>query len=329
MGKISIPDLEKSIHSLLVKTGMNMEHVGMVTDVYMRATLRSAGHHDIHDLFSRINDLQKNNINNHPNIIKTTGFGAIECFDGDNGLGEICTYFVTEKSMELAERHGIGFCAIRNSNHFLSAAPFVEMADGKGFLTLVFSKSPGGMSLPDANVNIIGNNPFGYAAGFEEGRILFDICLAYSSYGKMGEKVKNNEEVPVYWGLDSEGIPTSDPGKILESGLFMPIGGHKGFGLAILVEILTTVISNGVILNQREEETGLKGKYSQTAISIDIKKIMGLGEYEQRNQEMVNIFRQLHPDIVIPGQRTEQAREKIMQLGYFELEEDVLKKLVE
>lgn len=325
--KISIIDLEDKIKSLLLKAGMNKDNAEKVTDIYMRATYRGVEHHDIYDLLGRIKQLKENKVTANPQYHQISRFGAIECYDGDNALGELNSYFIVEKSMELAGLHGIGLCTIRNSNHFLSAAPFVELAEEEKFLTVIMSKSPGGLSLPGANKNITGNNPFGYATGYNEGKILFDICCAYSSFGKMRAKAKNDETVPEYWGNDKEGNPSSNPKEILDSGLYMPIGEHKGFGIALLIELLTAVIGEGAILNQGIEDTGYKGKCTQTAISIDIGKIMDVDMYTDRVQQMVNILRQLYPDVYIPGQRSVNEKEKVKEIGYFELSNELIDKM--
>lgn len=327
MKKIMINTMEKMIERLLLSTGINHEDVKKVTDVYMRAMYRDVGHHDIKNLPGRINALKENKINPNPNIQKISGFGGLECYDGDNGLGELCSYFVTKRSIELSKENGIGFCSVRNSNHFLSAAPYVELADEMGFLTIVMSKSPTGISLPGANKNIIGNNPFGFAAGYDQGRILFDICCAYSSFGKMKQKADKGEEVPEFWGCDANGEPTSDPNKISKSGLYMPMGEHKGFGIALLVEILTSILSEGTILDQGMEEVEFKGRYSQTAISINIQNIMDMRNYRKRNQQMVNTLKELFPNIYIPGERSTEVKEQIKEKGYFEVDDQVAEQI--
>ncbi|WP_168203579.1 Ldh family oxidoreductase [Oceanispirochaeta crateris] len=324
---IPIADLEHRIKALLLNVGVNAENTEKVTDVYMRASYREVGHHDIHDLLSRIGQIKEKAIKPNPVYKLLTDFGGIQCYDGDNALGELNSYFITEKSMELAELHGIGYCTIRNSNHFLAAAPFVEMADEKGFLTIVMSKSPGGLSLPGVDKNLTGNNPFGYAAGYNDGKLLFDICCAYSSFGKMQAMKDEGQLVPEYWGNDRNGQPSTKPEEILESGLYMPIGEHKGFGIALLVELLSSVLGDGVLLNQELKDSEMKGKYTQSALSIDIKKIMTVDKFKDRVQQMVDILRGIDPKIYIPGQRSIQAKAKIDELGYFQISDDLIGKM--
>lgn len=327
MGQIGIEKLEKRMIELCIDHGLCGADARVMSEVYMRASYRGVGHHDIHDLFGRFNALDKGLIKSTPQIKKISEFGGMEVWDGDCGLGEICTYHVTKRSMALAQAHGIGFATIRNSNHFLAAAPYVEMADEGGFLTIVMSKSPGGLSLPGADKNIMGNNPFGFAASYGSGQILLDICNAYSSFGKMQQKMIAGESVPEYWGNDAEGRPTSDAKSIFESGLYMPMGEHKGFGMAIMIELFTSIIAEGAILNEDQLKSGLRGSYTQTAISIDVSKLMPELTYRERVKRMTEIFKHLYPDIYIPGQRSMQVRQAIQEKGYFEMEDSLLEKL--
>lgn len=327
MGRIKIEDLRTRMQVLCVEHGMPDEDAKVMTEVYMRASYRGVGHHDVYDLFSRFNALDKGRINRVPQLKKVTEFGGMEVWDGDYGLGELCCHHITKRSMALASQHGIGFATIRNSNHFLAAAPYVDMADEAGYLTIVMSKSPGGISLPGAQQNIIGNNPFGFAAGHGDGQVLFDICNAYSSYGKMRQKAADGESVPEYWGNDRDGKPTTNPQEILDSGLYMPMGNHKGFGLAIMIELFSSIIAGGEILCEGEQVSGLKGPYTQSAISIDVSKLMPELTYRERVKRMTELFKGLYPDIYVPGERSVKVKKMINQQGYFEISDDLLERL--
>lgn len=321
--RINIDNLKKYLTDSLCSHGLSKEHAAIVADVYYRATLRGVGHHEIDSLPARYKHLDRAEINPRPEIKKIGGMGAMELYDGDNGMGELCTMYITQKSMKLAEEHGIGFASIRNSNHFLSAAPFTEYAEELGYFSTVMSKSPAGLSLPGADKDLMGNNPFGYSAAAVDSALLFDICFAYSSYGKMNKYINEGKSIPEHWGRDKEGKPTTNPQDVMDSQLFMPMGEHKGFGLAIWVELMTSILAGGNILNQKENETSLKGEYSQTAISINVEKLLGPEEFSKRNTEMKRIFRELYPDVYFPGQGSLKSKESILKKGFFEVDKDL------
>ncbi len=146
-GQIKIEVLMELLKDKLKAKGLPEDHAKAVADVYVRANYRGVGHHDINDFLSRIKQLEKGQVNHAANLSLRTEFGGLESWDGDNGLGELCAWHVTKRSMALAKEHGIGFATIANSNHFLAAAPYSDIADEEGFMTLIMSKSPSGVSL--------------------------------------------------------------------------------------------------------------------------------------------------------------------------------------
>lgn len=304
-----------------MKRGLNEEDASRVTDVYYRATLRGVGHHEIDSLPGRFDHLEKGETNPAASITKIGGMGALELYDGDNGMGELCSLFATERSMELAASQGIGFVSVRNSNHFLAAAPYTEYAEEKGFFTTILSKSPSGLTIPGAGKDLMGNNPFGYSAAAADGSLLFDVCFSYSSFGKMGLLARQGKSIPSYWGEDSEGQPTENPADVLESKLYLAMGEHKGFGLAMWVELMTSVLGGGTIL--RDEESKLPGMYTQTAISINTEALPGPGSMAERTTRMKELFREMYPEIYFPGQGSLRNKEAILQQGFVEVDPEL------
>ena len=202
MVKIKIQELEEKILSCLEQAGMDRENALTMTEVYIRATYRSVGHHDINDFTNRLDALKGGSLTANPKNQK--GLLFLMLWKGMTAItdrGELCTSFVTMRSMILAEQFGIGLATIRNSNHFLSPPhPIVRWQKRRDSLLLFYPNPRGAFLFPGQKRNIMGNNPFGFAAGYDEGKVLFDICCAYSSYGKMGDKIKKGQRVPDYWG---------------------------------------------------------------------------------------------------------------------------------
>ncbi len=114
--------------------GMSAANAAILADVYVRSTLRGVGHHDICDLPLRIAAFREGRMNPDPRITPCGGSDAVEAWDGDNGPGELCAVHVVQRAQALASCHGIGLATIRSSNHFLAAAPYVQMAAERGYL---------------------------------------------------------------------------------------------------------------------------------------------------------------------------------------------------
>src|SRR5699024_6678484 len=129
------------INSLLEQMGVNNLDSQIISDIYIRSTLRNVGHHDIYDLPRRLEMLDKGVINKNPKINLNKSYGSIENYDGDNGLGEVCTSFILERAQKLADSNGIGFCSVYNSNHFLATAPYLEKSAEAGYFTLIWTSA--------------------------------------------------------------------------------------------------------------------------------------------------------------------------------------------
>ncbi len=315
-GQIGVDELESFIIELLQAAGLTPTNARTTAKVYIRATLRGVGHHDINDLANRLSLIESGRVKPNPNITLLHKYQAVESYDGDNGLGEICCSFIMEQAMRLAGEYGIGFCTVRHSNHFLAASPYAEQAAEKDYLGLIYSRAVNTMGAPGASRNFLGNNPFGFAVMSDQGfPLMLDISMAYSSYGKLKEKIKAGGTVPDYWGMNANHQPTSDPKEILQGGMFNPLAGHKGFGLALLGEIMTGVLSNGEILDETNPNIPSPEISSQTAIAIKIAALMPVEYFQARVSDIINRVKDLEPDVKMPGRQSSENKKRYLSQG--------------
>lgn len=331
MRSVQLVDIKKIMYDLLCAVGMNHENAEIFTDVYMRATLRGVGHHDIYDILGRISSFYNKKVNPNPEIQLSSKFEALESYDGNNGPGELCCPFIIKKGMELAEKHGIGFCTIKNSNHFLSAAPYVEKAAEEGYLAMIFTRTFPCMGIPGGSKNLIGNAPMGFATETDHGySLMLDICLAYASYGNLNAMAAAGESVPGNWGADAAGKPTTDPAAISHGGVPYTIGGHKGFGLALMVEVLTGILSGGQIIDEINPIFGESaGIYSQTAIVIKVDGLIPMETYRAKVSEMIERINAKSPGVRIPGQASFEKKSRFEDAGSIQLKLELIDKMNE
>ena len=327
MIKVELKKLENYLLDVFRAGGLNSENAAAAADVYMRATLRGVGHHDIYDLPSRIQKLKSASVAANPEYKKLAAFGSIESWDAGNGLGEVVCVYAMNRAMDLAGQYGMGLCAMRNTNHFLAAAPYVEMASEKGFVALMLSKGKVSMGAPDKAGTCMSALPMGFAYSTEEEYpVMLDACMAYASFGKLEAMAKTGETTKEWWGYDEEGNPTTDP-KAMAKGTRLPIGGHKGFGLAMLGEVLTSVLSFGPVLDEEETVDGLKNNSSHTAIAIKADALMDMAAFKKRTSTLSNNAKALSPGLHIPGMGSYKCRVKFTSAGGIELENELVDKL--
>lgn len=325
--KVRWCELKDFIVNLLRGVGLSEKNAKIMADVVIRATARGVGHHDVHDLPWRLEEISKGNINPNPRIELLNKYKALESYRGDNGPGEICCSFIMERAKRLADEYGIGLCTICDSNHYLASAPYVEKAAEEGYLAILFTRGLPVMGAPSRKEHVISSCPMGFAAAStKDYPIVHDICLAYASYGTLNKKVKKGECVPIHWGVDKDGRPTSDP-KALIDGTIWPIGQHKGFGLAILGEILTGILSGGQVIDEPNPETGKVGVASQTAIVLRPDKLMGSKVFETKVTELIDRMEARAPGLHIPGQNSYKNKKQIEEEDSVFIEDSVFEEL--
>ncbi|GAB6088841.1 hypothetical protein JCM12856_04340 [Spirochaeta dissipatitropha] len=255
---------------------MKHSNAAAVADIFYRASLRKLGHHDIHDLPGRLQRLTGDINKANPLFTDVHDFAAVHVFDGDSGLGELCCCHALNSAIARAGKFGIGMSSVRHSNHFLAAYPFVQMGVEAGFITIIYSNTDPSMVGPDCPEAVIGNNPVGFGApmpnqdstnGRGTGGMLLDTSLAYSSIGNLLSLQREGGSIPDYWALNSDCEPTTDPAEAVEGWRVKPIGGHKGFGMALMHEILTGVFSGGETSTDIQIPGGMN-THSQTIVAI-------------------------------------------------------------
>jgi LDH2 family malate/lactate/ureidoglycolate dehydrogenase len=163
--------------------------------------------------------------------------------DGQDGFGFVVGMRAINEAMAMAGEFGIGIVSVRRSTHFGMAASYVLPAIEAGFIALVFSNASPAMPPWGGREGLLGTNPF--AAGAPGGALapfLLDMSPAVAARGKIRRAERRGETIPIGYALDAQGQPTTDP-KAALGGVVLPIGGYKGSGLSMLMDIFGGVIS--------------------------------------------------------------------------------------
>ena len=217
--------------------------------------------------------------------------------------------------MDLARKNGIGFATVKRSNHFLAASPYCEIGAENGFLLMVFSNTDPCMSFPGGDKNVIGNNPLGFGLPRASGaNLVFDVCMAYSSLGNMRSYVKNGQSIPGHWAKDSVGNWTTDPKAALDGGSIQPMAQHKGFGLALMTESLTGLLSGGATGNRVASGGGIN-THNQSVIAFDLAAFGGVPAVGERADDLAARLKADDPRIRLPGEHSQTERTRLQAEG--------------
>jgi LDH2 family malate/lactate/ureidoglycolate dehydrogenase len=299
---------------LLVAAGLPPSDAADVADIFTRASLRGLGHHDISFLPQRLGWLTEGGVKARPEMGLIGSGPAFERWEGDYGLGELLCRRAAERAIELCKKSGVSYVTVRHSNHFLAAEPYLELGVGAGCMLAVWSNTDACMTSPSGARNVIGNNPmgFGVEAG-DSGAILLDQCMAYSSLGNLKALARAGQAVPEYWGFDAEGRPATDPAAILSGGV-RPIGGHKGFNLAVMHECLTGILSGGDTLDELKPAGGVNG-HNQAVLAFNLDSFGGRATVGDRVSSLIKRLKGKAPEARVPGEHSRSFKATALKDG--------------
>ncbi len=328
MKKIELKNLHTTLEELLMKLGLSKEDASRVTGVYMDATYRGVGHHDIYDIPWRLKSLKLGRVNPSTSLPVLGKYGAMEQCDGENALGELICDLATERAMKLADEYGIGVCACRNTNHFLCGATYSQRAAEKGYIAMVFAKEFIDVGPKAAEKPCISSLPLSWSYPTDTNEVVMDFCLAYTSVGQLKDCVKKEKKIKPWWGVDGDGQYCDEPKIVKEEGMRLMVGDHKGFALAMFGEVITGVLSGGTVMDEPKVDGMNYSTTSHTIIVMKANAFQSQEEFEKRASIVGNRAKELSGvDLHLPGDGSRKNREKILAQGYIELEEDLIEKI--
>src|SRR5918998_2573073 len=238
------PDAAKAFtQALLTAHGLPDDDAEIVAECLVKADLRGVDTHGIMRLPGYLDRLRRGLINARPHLEAKRVTPVAALIDGQDGFGFVVATRAMSAAIAVAAAYGIGIVAVRRSTHFGMAAQYVLQAIEAGYLSLVFTNASPSMPPWGGREALLGTSPFAAGApGGREAPFVLDMSPAVAARGKIRRAERRGERIPEGYALDAEGRPTTDPVKALQ-GVVLPIGGPKGSGIAMLMDIFGGVIS--------------------------------------------------------------------------------------
>jgi ureidoglycolate dehydrogenase (NAD+) len=241
--------------------------------------------------------------------------------DGGSGMGMPACCLAMITAIDKARTNTIAWAGVRNSNHFGAARYYADLAACHDMIGIVMSNADPNMVAPGGKGNLIGNNLLANAvpAG-EEHPILLDIALRAVAAGKILAMKSLGQPIPPTWLTDAERLPVAEVGEWLATGAMgamVPIAGHNGYGIALLIETLAALLPGAEVLNDAKNwiaNPSAKGRLGQDIIVINPAAILPIGDFKRRINEMI---RKIHDSpkamdsarIWLPGEIEWERRE--------------------
>lgn len=215
--------------------------------------------------------------------------GAVAILDGRDGVGQVIAARAMEQAIERAQAHGIAVVAVRNSNHFGTAAYFTRLAPRRGCVGILATNGSPAMAPWGGRVKAVGTNPWSIAvpAG-RYGVAVLDIANTAVARGKIYLARERGAPIPLGWALDASGEPTTDPVAALK-GLISPMGAHKGYAISFMVDVLAGVLTGsgfagGVAGPYQADARSLCG---HLALALDITAFTALEAFDARMEDLI------------------------------------------
>jgi LDH2 family malate/lactate/ureidoglycolate dehydrogenase len=240
--------LRDFIARAFVAAGMPAADAATVAALMTEADLQGSDGHGVIRLASYLKRIRAGGINLHPDIHIVEERAATALVDGDNGMGHLVMSRAAEIAADKAKRAGIGWAGARLSNHAGPASLYARMALPRDMIGLYFAVGNANHLPPWGGLDmLLSTNPIAVAipAG-DESPVVLDMATTVAAYGKVKAKAQRGEAMPEGWMIDRLGRPLLDPTRA-DDGFLLPIGGYKGYGLALVVGLLAGTLNGAAM----------------------------------------------------------------------------------
>jgi LDH2 family malate/lactate/ureidoglycolate dehydrogenase len=241
--RIQFDDLRAQAARIFERCGMAAEDAALVADTLAVADLRGVHSHGVMRVPEYIEKLRSGRVDprGRPRVVKDAAAALV--IDGGNSMGQVGASFAMRQAIERARTTNVAAAAVRRSNHCGAMFYYAMQAIGEDMIGIATTNALPTMAPWGGKDKIVGINPLAVAIpASEEPPVVLDAAFSYSSHGKIRVYHQSGHPIPATWAADADGNPTTDPAKAIE-GLLQPIGEYKGVALAIVMGILSSLLS--------------------------------------------------------------------------------------
>ncbi len=315
-------DLRRFCRDVFVGLGVPPRDAHVVADALVRANLEGTDSHGVSRLAVYAQRMREGRISAAPQV-SVERAGCVLQVDGDNGLGQVASYRALEAALPVVEEAGIVAVTVRNSNHFGTAAYYCQMACRRNLALIATTNSPPGIAPWGGREPYFGTNPIAF--GFPTRReppVIVDMSSSVVARGRIILAAAQGQEIPEGWATDEEGKVTVDAAAALR-GAVLPLGGAKGYALALAVEVLSGVLSGsafGPQVNNLYKDGDPPANVGHCFFLLDVSCLMPLEEYRARMERFLEEIKAAplaegFEEIFYPGERRYQNYLKKVEEG--------------
>ncbi len=230
--------------TLLTTHNVPPDRAAQIATSLTLADLRGVDTHGINRLPGYITRLQHGVLTPNPPLVFTQRTPVMALLEAKHTFGFIAASAAIDRGVEMARTYGAGIVAVKHSSHYGMAATYLLRAIRQGYAAMAFTNASRSMPPWGAREPLLGTSPFAVGVpGGEEGDFVLDMSPSVAARGKIRKAARRGESIPEGYALDGEGRATTDPRAALDGGVVLPIGGPKGSGLAMMMDVFGGLMS--------------------------------------------------------------------------------------
>lgn len=309
MSTFPVPVLVDAAANIFTAAGVDPKDARTVAEALVEGDARGIASHGLMLVPMYVDRLLAGSVTTVRTAEVVVDAGAVAVLDAHNALGILTADQGMALAVEKARAYGAGVVTSRHAFHFGGAFRYAQRAVDAGCVGIAAANTRPLMPAPGGATAVVGNNPIAVGVPGDD-PILVDMALSEAALGKIRLAESEGREIPLTWAADADGTPTSDPTAAI-AGLLLPTGGPKGYGLALVVDVLAGVLSGGAY------GSGVKGLYADSAVPNDCAHVFialdpavfgSAGDFHQRTGDLAAQVRasRLAPGVeavLLPGQR--------------------------
>jgi LDH2 family malate/lactate/ureidoglycolate dehydrogenase len=284
------------------RLGLPAADAAAVARLMTEAELQGSDGHGVMRLAPYVRRIRAGGLNLHPNIRVEKEKAGMALLDGDNGMGHLVMEKAAQIAIDKARNCGVAWVGARLSNHAGPASLYARMALQHDMIGMYFAVGNANHLPPWGGLDmLLSTNPIAVAvpAG-EEPPVVLDMATTVAAYGKVKSKAQRGEQMPVGWMIDRTGQPLTDP-KRAEEGFLMPIGGYKGYGLAMIVGLLAGTLNRAAVGSETIDFNHDDTTVTNTGQAILVIDPDAFGEVDAFKARVDKLVRELRASERMPG----------------------------
>ncbi|MFY9150918.1 MAG: 3-dehydro-L-gulonate 2-dehydrogenase [Prolixibacteraceae bacterium] len=321
MIRISFEEMKSTIKKAFLIAGMPEDKAETCARIHTESSRDGVYSHGLNRVEKFISYLHLGWVNALAEPVLEQNLGAMEIYNGNLGPGITNALFAMNRATEIAEKNGLGLVSLNNTTHWMRGGAYGWQAAEKGFIGICWTNTESCMPAWGATNTCIGNNPFIMAVPRKEGHLVLDMAMSQYSYGKLQVTRLKDQKLPFPGGFDSDGNLTDDPGSIEETRRILPMGYWKGSGFAILLDVISALLSGGLTTSGIDQSGyGSCGSCCQIFIAINPLK---MNTQDFIDKALNDTIRQVkyanraneNSEIYYPGEQSLKIRAENMEQG--------------